>query len=69
LRLTPLIIKQRIDMDQRRIHTLFHCPVECLLQLRFGAGIDDNDFDADATAGGLVGFCIGWRCSFRRNPA
>ena len=54
-----LIVEQRIDMDQQRISTLFHRPIECLFQLRFGAGIDDNNFDTDAATGGLEGLRIG----------
>src|SRR5262245_42065349 len=38
---------------------LLHRPIECLLYLRFGAGIDDDDLDPDAAAGGHEGFCIG----------
>ena len=34
LRLTPLIVEQRIDMDQQRISTLFRRPIERLLQLQ-----------------------------------
>jgi hypothetical protein len=57
LKLT-IIVEQRIDMDKERVRTLLHCPVECLLQLRFGAGVEDNNFDSDALTGDLEGLRI-----------
>src|SRR6516165_11331519 len=58
-RLSGSVVKQRIDMDQQRIRTLLHCPIECVVYLRLGAGIYDDDFDPDAAAGGDEVFCIG----------
>src|SRR5262245_3393398 len=46
-------------MDEQRIGMLLKGPIECLLYFRFGAGIDNYDFDADAVTGVLEGFCIG----------
>src|SRR5262249_27417276 len=33
-------------------------PIECFLYFRLGAGIDDDDLDPDAAAGGYEGSCI-----------
>jgi len=59
LLLPPSVVEQRIDMDQQRIGMLLHGPIKCLLYLRFGAGIHDDDVDADAAAGRHEGFDIG----------
>jgi hypothetical protein len=59
LSLPALIVEQRIDVHQQRIRTPFHRPIECPLQLQFGTGIDDNDFDTEGATGGLEGFYIG----------
>ena len=45
-------------MDQQPIGMLLHRPIECPFDLRFGAGIDDDDLDPDTATGSLEGLCI-----------
>lgn len=51
LLLPPSLVEQRIDMDPQRIGMLLHGPIKCLLYLRLGAGIHNDDIDADAGCG------------------